>query len=390
MHKFSLFGQQRKKIIVLIDIGSTSISAAYVGVDNASKDIRPIIYYSTRSLISLRDNITPAGAVADALTKATKDLLITGAPALARATNQTIYIDKIVISIAAPWQEVRVQTQQKIEKKSFRFTKSVMDDMVASVFSQLARGRVITNSMVVSISLNGYPVNNPFNVKTKEAKIVVLGSYVAKEIADCVTDIVTQAFHTDALEITAFAPIAYAVLRSLYPREQDILIIDITGEATDVVIAKNGVLTDIVNTKRGLNVLRKNAQDAGIRTTEPSESFYAIEHAVLIDKEHNARFTARMQQARALWLQDIAQILQALNARYVLPKNVFLLVDEEAVSFIKRQFDEAPIFKKIWLSNNPLSIISLDARHFSSLVTYGKGVCADPFLSILALYVAQQ
>ncbi len=382
-----MFGHRRKSTVVLIDVGSASISGAYACVE---KDCHPTIYYSTHVPISLRDDLSPEDAVAQALTKITKDLLTIGAPIVSRYTNKEIHMDRIIISIAAPWQDVRIQTRQKTEKKPFRFTKTVMDDMVMKIFAKTAHGRIITNSMVVSIMLNGYVVTKPFGIKTKEAKMVVLGSYITKEIANCVTDIVTGAFHTDNIEITAFAPIAYSVLCSLYPDEKNMLIIDITGEMTDVVLIKNGLLVDITHTKRGLNVLRRSARDAGIRTTNSSESFHAIEHAVLIDKDHNAQFTARIQQARALWLQDIAHILQTLNARYVLPKVIFILVDEDAVLFIKRQFDEEPIFKKIWLSSDPLSVIPLDAKRFSSLVTYKKGSHDDPFLSILALYAIRQ
>ncbi len=387
MYDLSLFGHRRKRTVVLIDVGSASISGAYACVE---KDCHPIIYYSTHAPISLRDDLSPEDAVAQALAKVTKNLLTVGAPIVSRHTNKKICMDRIIISIAAPWQDVRIQEQQKTEKKSFRFTKSVMDDIVKKLFAQTARGRIITNSMVVSIMLNGYSVTNPFGIKTKEVKMVVLGSYITKEIVKRVTDIVTEAFHTENVEITAFAPIVYSVLRSLYPDEKNMLIIDITGEMTDVVLIKNGLLADITHTKRGLNVLRKSARDAGIRTTNPSESFHAIEHAVLIDKEHNAQFTARMQQARALWLQDIAHILQTLNTRYVLPRAIFILVDEEAASFIKRQFDEEPILKKIWLSSDPLSVMSLDAKRFSSFVTYKKESHGDPFLSILALYATQK
>ncbi len=386
MYKFLLFGYQRRKIVVLIDIGSASISAAYADI---TENTNPIIYYSTRSSISLRDSMTKEDAVADALTKIIKDLLTIGAPIVRHTIKRTIHINKIIISIAAPWQEVSVQTQQKVEKKAFRFTKYVMDDMVAHISSHWAHGRVVTNSMVVSISLNGYPVTNPFNVKTKDAKIMVLNSYITKPLVERVNNIVEEAFHTDVLEITAFATIAYTVLRSLYPSERDMLIIDITGEATDIILSKNGILTDIAHTKRGLNVLRKNAQDAGIRSTKSSGSFHSIEHTLLIDKEHNTRFTARMQQARSLWLQDVAQALQTLNAKYALPKTVFLLSDEESVSFIKHQFDEEPVFQNIWLSSESLSIISLDTRRFSALVVYGKDANSDSFLSILTLYALQ-
>lgn len=387
MHKFSLFGHRRKSIVVLIDVGSASISGAYACVE---KGCHPTIYYSTHVPISLREDMSPEDAVAQALTKVTKDLITVGAPIVSRYTNKRIHMNRVILSIAAPWQDVSIQTCQKTEKKSFRFTKLVMDDMIMKAFAKTARGRIITNSMVVSIMLNGYVVTKPFGIKTKEVKMVVLGSYITKEITNSVTDIVTGAFHIDNVEITAFAPIVYSVLRSLYPDEKNMLIIDITGEMTDVVLIKNGMLTDITHTKRGLNVLRRSARDAGIRTVNSSESFYAIENAVLMDKEHNTQFTARIQQASALWFQDIAQILQALNVRYVLPKTIFILVDEDAVSFIKRQFDKEPVIKKIWLSSDPLSVMSLDAKRFSSLITYKKESRGDPFLSILALYAIQQ
>lgn len=383
MNVFSLFKNRHIKTVVLIEIGSASISGAYALIDEKN---HPIIYYSNHAPIHLRHNTSLIDKVTDALQKITKDLLTNGAPTTAHRSGRSIYIDSIIVSIAAPWQETQIRKEQKNRHKPFRFTKLTMDEMVTHISKRVADGRVITNNLVISTSLNGYAVQHPFGISTKEAEVVVLESYIDKEMVTRVRQIIINTFHNNNIEITAFAPVIYAVLRIMYPNEQNMLILDISGEATDIVLIKDGILIDVVHTQRGLNMLRKSAYDAGIHAAEPSESFHTMEHTMLIDSKRNTKFTASIQQARALWLQDVIQALQTLNIKYVLPKNIFLLADDEAISFIKRQLDKEPSFQTLWLSTEPIPIITLSTRQFFTLVQYRGGAQNDTFISILALY----
>ncbi len=383
MNVFSLFKNRHTKTVVLIEIGSASISGAYILIDDRN---HPIIYYSNHAPIRLRHSTSLINNVTDALKKITKDLLTNGAPTTAHRSGRSIYIDRIIVSIASPWQETQIRKEQKTRRKPFHFTRSTMDGMVTRISKRVANGRVITNNLVISTSLNGYFVQHPFGISTREAEVIVLGSYIDKEMVTRVTQIIRDTFHTENIEITAFAPVVYTVLRIVYPNEQNMLILDITGDATDIVLIKDGLLTDIVHTQRGLNMLRKSAYDAGIHASEPSESFHSMEHTILIDSKRNTKFTASIQQARALWLQDVIQALQTLNIKYVLPRNIFLLADDEAISFIKRQLDKEPAFQTLWLSTEPLPIITLSTRQFLTLVPHRGESQNNTFLSILALY----
>ena len=163
---------------------------------------------------------------------------------------------------------------------------------------------------------------------------------------------------------------------------------DVTGEATDLVLVRQGILVDTVSMSYGLNFLRRAAIDAGINTST-AEPLRAVEEAVLIDVQHNKLFTIQTNKACEKWIKGLTSALQLITKHYALPNATFLLVDETAGGFIKRLLDETSFHLSDAIDES-LSAVLVDPGKFANHVVHRDAARGDTFLSILALYVARE
>ena len=380
MKFFPSFSFHKTQTVVLIDIGSASVSGAYARID---KTHNPILYYTARVPIRMRAKAS-ADDMERALAELTKTLILRGAPALARAVGKG-NIDRILISIAAPWQETHTLPKRINNPAGFRFTRRMMDAMVKKI-TVPPPGRTQTNKMVVATLLNGYEITDPFGKSAHSAEVIALSSSVTDEVARAVIATVRKTFHTDQIELTAFAPVAYVVLRDLFPKEDNFLVMDVTGEATDLALVRQGLLVEVESIPCGLNLLRLAAIEAGLDNRSPAKSLQTVDEVALIDMEHNSAFTSRMRSARDEWLNNLSKAFQALAVQYALPRMIFLLADEEALGFLKHVLNDESGLQKLWLSDQALPIFAIDPGQLAQHVMYRGTARGDTFLSLLALY----
>lgn len=385
MSFLQIFHGTTTQSVILIDIGSASISGAYIQIN---KKYQPILYYTASVPIRARNNSSQQTAIELTLTELVKMLVMYGAPVFARSTG-TSAVDRVLVSIAGPWQHTHTRTERISRPKAFKFTRHIMDEMVEKA-SVVPPGTTQTNKMVITTILNGYEVNNPFGKSAHDAAVIVLSSFVTSTIADATTKILRKAFNTDEIEITAFAPIAYTVFRTIYPHENDFLIMDVTGEATDLALVKQGLLVEVANLPLGINIIRQAAIKAGFNSVSSAQSLKTIEEVVLIDTEHNEEFTKHLHAACTQWLDKLSDALQKLTVQYALPHTIFLISDEESLGFLKHTLENGTSVQKLWLSNEGPPIIAINAGKFAQYVVYRGTASGNTFLSLLALYAVYE
>lgn len=364
----ALLGLRKKKrtSAVLIDVGSASVAGAYAHVVEGKL---PILYYSARVALERREDETSDAAMLRALSTLCERLIREGAPALRRETGSG-HADSLLVSVAAPWQDTKVRTGSKQQEKAFVFTRAMMQDLVAAQKAE-APGRMSTGESVIGTLLNGYEIANPFGKRATRAELVILSSSIAKEVAEGIEKLVRGAFHNHAVTLVSFAPVAYTVFRDLYPHEKDFLILDVSGEGSDLAFVKNGLLMDVGSTSLGLRSLT----EAGKVAAQTARQEYSP-------------FDLHAQKAQSGWLSELAIVLHTFASRHPLPRTLFLLADDDARGFLVRALD-APQLHSLWLSDEPLRIVPVAPGQFvSGVETKGLAV-PDIFLAVLALYFAK-
>jgi len=366
-----LFAKPTHRSVALVDIGSASVGGAFA---HLSKDQPPTIYYTARVPIEAREGETCEAGMLRTLSILGNILINHGAPILREETGSA-RIDEVIATVAAPWQETRVRVESKNEEKPFVFTRQLLEEMVAASHGDAKKTR--SHDSVITTILNGYDIPDPFGKKVKRADLVVLSSTLKDDTADAIEKALRKAFHAHDVSLAAFAPLSYAVIRDMFPHEKDFLIIDVEGEATDLAFVKRGLLADVTSVPQGTNALLKSISRGHTTITEGSTG--------VIDMGRNQRFAELVGKMEEAWLTSLTTALKAFAARHALPRTVFLLSDEEARGFLERLVD-TPKVHSLWLSDEPLSVISLTPAHIAKYVQTRGAARGDVFLAMMALY----
>lgn len=357
------FFTKKAQGVVLIDIGSGSVGGAYLCVH---KNQPPLLCYTARIPVSIREKETVTEAMLRSLDALAKQLIVEGAPALYREAGDA-HIAMVLATVSAPWQETIVRTVTLEERYRFVFTRHLMERAVRA--NAPITGRTITDTSVIATKLNGYETDNPWNKHTDRADLTVLTSTIDTDVFSAITNTLRASFHSHHLEITAFAPIAYAVVSNLYPLQKDFVVMDVSGTATDVLLVRHGVIASV----RSLAL--------GIHHLSPPEPRSVDTLSTRMQKHAD---DAR-ELAEGKWLLELRRVLAESGSENPLPSTIFLLADEEHRMYLKELIDSSTL-RSLWLSSDPLALILLAPEHTASLVRVRGLAEGDIFLSMLALF----
>ncbi len=364
--------------VALIDINSSSVGGALAHIEHNGQ---PTVYYSNRLPIEIHGEENISAAMLRTLDELADILIKKGAPILRQETKSG-HVDHVFISVGAPWQATAVRTEHVNEAKEFVFTKAFLTEITRKS-SAVQEGYMLSGESVIATLLNGYEVERPFGKKVTRAELIILSSLVEKEIADAIEGVLRETYHTHALTLTAFAPVAYTVFRDLFPHEKDFLVLDVSGEATDIAFVKRALLVDVASVNHGVNELMQKAHDAAKSIS------IAVKPAINTDILPNARFVKEVEMSQQAWLDTIATTLRTFSTKNALPRTLFLLAEDESRDYLKNLLD-SPTLRSLWLTDEPLAIIPILQPQFSAFVKSRGEAGSDIYLSLLALFASKQ
>jgi hypothetical protein len=361
----------------LIDIDSTSVGAALAHIDakNAA-----VLYYSVREKIEAKGHETPVDAMIRTIGEVGHELTVSGAPVLRQETGSGS-VDKIAVSVGAPWQKTKIRIEALSEKKPFLFTKAVVSEIL-SKDTVVPDGYTKSNESILATLLNGYETEKPYGKKVTRADIVVLSSLIEKNTSERIEKSLREAYHTHSLTLHAFDSVAYTAFRELYPHEKDFLILDVSGEATDIAFVKRGLLVNITTIPHGINDLVRGVMSSSVSLAQlglARESIQAVGN-----KEHTTPAVG-FRDIEKSWLDLIVEALQDASSKQALPHTIFLLAEPESIGYVQKLLDSTNVHS-LWLTDDPLRIISVAPSHFSKVVKVRGDAEPDVFLALLALY----
>ncbi len=377
-----LFRKKGALLRVLLTIDSAHVSGAYVRYEEGKA---PTVHYAVSRPIQPREGEPAAAAVLRAVDQAGTELIEKGAPALRRETGSG-RADDVLIAVAGPWQETHVRSEIIQPGAPFTFSRKVLGEVLAGN-AGLPPDRISFGDTVIATILNGYPTTKPLGKTAKRAEVVILSSTLDRGLADQVRARVRALYHTHTISFTAFAPVAYRVLRDLYPHEKDFLMLTVAPEGTGITFVKNGLLVDVGTLPQGLSSLLTATRAAERLTVEEERTLASSlgDQPGYVNPDRNARFSVRAEAARDEWLKSLAELLKGFAERHALPRTLFVLTDPGARSYLSRVLDSS-ILHALWLSDEPLSVITLQPSQFSSRVLMRTDTGADIPLLMLARY----
>ena len=328
--------EKRAEPVVLIDIGTDSVAGAYAKYSESQK---PVLFYTKRIPISVRDGEPHEDAMLRALKALGSALIIEGAPILIRSSGSGS-ANTILVSIDAPWQKTSVRTEHFEKKISFIFTKSMVS-MALEKTGTAPRGMLLADESIIGTVLNGYQTHDPYGKRVHRASIIILTSFIDEQVAASIATTLQGLYHTSHILFIAGSSLRYQAMRVAFPHERDALILDATGSVTSIALVRENLFVALAEVES---------------TTHMRERVHNIAHELSI-----------------------------LAQRYPLPRIVFLLAKESKILSLQKMLGTLPP-GTLWLSDNPPKIVSVLPSHMSGLIHQITTMPPDLQLFLMTLF----
>ncbi|MEZ4195520.1 MAG: hypothetical protein R3B53_03995 [Candidatus Paceibacterota bacterium] len=360
----------------LVDIGSGSVLVTIIGSDPGKA--HPDIIWSKREYTALQniDSISQSAKnVMSSLLNAMMILDSEGRKALKEAVGIS-KLDFVQVTIAAPWSYTVTKTISYKHDEPFNVSPDLVEELLRTSHKKVEEelsenekannlGLSVVTRSCVGIIANGYPVTQPSNQKAKSLKIVESSAVAQNYLLDALEEVQHKVLPGSKSSLYSFMLIYYYLIKSLYPDTQEYCLVDITYEATEVGIVRDGILNYSTHTPYGAYSLAREISN--ILQIPLTEAFGHLHDENL--NLDNLTLTAGQKKDIEILLNSYTDKISALfhetGDALSVPKKIFLHGNLETEAFFKEQISVAAK-KATGLSHAvyPVSTVLL-TRHYS-------------------------
>lgn len=228
----------------------------------------------------------------------------------------------------------------------------------------------------MNVKLNGYPVRQPIGKRARSLDISLYLSLGIKPIQDKLRECVFHSFSEMPVRFQSFPFIAYAALKKIMDFSRNIILVDIGGEITDLILIRDGVLEETVSFPFGENFLIRRL--ASTFHFSLGESFSLLRQYARGDlhADINNKIKKVIEDASAKWCQFFQDSFRGFLEVSFVPQNLLFIGGEGAMAFK----DFAPCIK-----DQPLVSQFLLAEALKDHFVFRRGFGEDKDISLMLL-----
>lgn len=388
---FPFLFKNKEKLIAIFDIGSGSVGGAIVRIFTDGKT-PPVIIKSSRTDIKVRTSFDFSTFMKDmsvALDATVKDLYNKkiGAP------------HEVYCVLASPWYLSLTRTIKFKEDKQFIVNRKLVNNLVNQEITKLndsfkekysnfeSLPEMIENH-TMSILLNGYQVNEPFGRKCKSIEMDMAISLSPKLCLDSIRNTISKTFHHPVINFSSFTIDSYIAIKNKYIIPDSYLLLDVSGEITDVGIVTKGVLKSIISFPFGKNTFYKYiSTKLGIELRDARELFGLYCQGTL-SLEFKKKVMPLFKSVSNSWAEAFKKSVETLPRVLTLPSTIFLTADNDMKNWFKDVLEQEENIIEMF-SEHKCHVVTLNGREFLDLCDIKDCDC-DPFLMIEAISISRK
>ena len=381
---FSSFNKKNKfEKVLLVSIGSSSVSAAFVEIGEKISTVTATIntdisVITDLSLIKFEQEME----------KALKQSLVAisrlhlGAP------------DRIAVFFFSPWYASQVRIAKMSRPTPFVVSKTLLNDMIAHELKafedeELNDKRVGTESLraieskVVQIKLNGYPTTEPIDLSASELEISIFLSIAPERTITRIEEIISQTYH-QKVTFSSFAGASFLVVRDFFPHQEDYLLIDVGGEVTDVMLVRESAIVQSSSFPLGRNFMLRKLSLGLKRSVAESVTICSLYVEDKVEASVKETCTKILTEAKDAWLEQFQRTLFSISNELSIPDTVLLSVNTEVAPWFIETIRREK-FNQYALTEKEFNVIVLNAEVFHESLAFVEGVPRDSCIIMEAL-----
>ncbi len=333
---------------VILEIASGSVLAAIVRSERDTP--HPDLIWSVREHVKRtteHDIEVSAKGVLTALMNAMLAVESEGRNTL-KTFDKTATLKHVQVSITAPWSYTISKVINYTEANTFTITSALIANLMEAAQKKIAEelkenelasdlGLVIMTRATTDIQANEYRTENPVGQKAESLALTQISAVAQTYITEAINDIHKKVLPHTTIERYSFMLLFHCVIRELHHYTTEYCLVDITDEATEIGIVRDGILRYCTHAPRGISTIaRELATVLGLPIDEAHaflrEPYYS--HAL---GEMNAENRTKVQAVLTEYQSAITDLFHETGDTLSIPKVLFLHGGFQTETFFTEQ-----------------------------------------------------
>lgn len=370
---------------IIFDIDSTTIGGGIFRYDYDSKGV----LVGRRELFVVRKKITNGSNYSfdDFLNKTLKTLHDVASEVYLQSL---ITIDTIYCNVSAPWMSSQKRKVTYTKNKPFIFTADLEKKLVEKELSISLKKNLdyaqhdvaLIDRQTVNIYGNGYAARKPLGTSMTDVCIHSLVSVMSRDTKKLFEEAIEKVFHRD-LVFVSNTFVSYQALRTRLPHTNDAIIMDISGELTEVLVVKKDNLVHIGSIPVGSNhVVRTLSTMLAVPYAKADHLLSA--HQESFDLEYISKIQQLIKKSFRVWFKEFFNLCDEYSKKGLLPGNIVLRCDPSYASW----FDEM-ILGEDMLQEHIHTADRVNLQHFDAVIGDLKSN-SDIELAVISDFIESQ
>jgi len=397
----SLFETRKNKeeLVIVFDIGSASVGGALVLLFPHNS---PQIVYTVRKEINIQGTLDSKrfiSGMVEKLEEVARDLERNGLPHFKFTRRGTAMPTAAFCVLSSPWCAAHVRVASLSREKPLKIT----HDLLSGIFNKeieafkktylearkdkrsQKEGNVVLEKKIIRITLNGYEVNDFYDREARKLEMLLFLSIAPQHIIDSVRAAIERVYHLPHISFHSFTLPFFTVVRDIWNNEDNFLLVDVSGELTEISYIQKGALLETVSFPRGRNFLVRAVSDT--LHVSPAEALSLLNLYIWkkVNEEAEKNLSTILEKLQAEWREEFKGALSLLSEGLFLPDTVFLLADQPLATWFVEALRTVPMHYAT-LTKKPLTVNLLGEKSLSAFVHFGADVKKDSFLAIDSLF----
>lgn len=323
-----------QKVGVIIDVGSGSVLAAII-VSDTQKN-HPEIIWSKREHTpnhKKNGNNSELKSIATSLINVMMALESEGRKKLT-SSDYGHKINEVQVNISAPWSYTITKTITYQKEEEFTLTEELVDELLRIAKNKLDEdlsekekvaelGLEIVARNTIQTIANGYNVIINNKQKATDLKIVEANSVVQEPLVKTITEIESKIFPYTQVKHYSFMLPFYYVIDEL-ANATNYCLVDITYEATEIGIIRDGALTYCSHISIGVMTLAKDLAETLKIPTEEAFGYFKKDSIDDILETYSSTDQDKINKIFNDYQNKLTELFKETGDSLMIPKKLFL------------------------------------------------------------------
>ena len=354
INTMGLFSQNKNSVRhgVLVDIGSGSVLIAIVTSDQNKS--YPDIIWSKREYTPFKPTDEMSVGAKSIMTSIMNVFMALDGEGRASLTEVLgrVDLDYVQVTVTAPWSYTVTKTISYQQDEDFVLSNALVQELLETaqkkVVEELKRneqiyrfGLTLVSRTVSDIVANGYLTKSVNKQKVKTLKLFQSNTIIQNHVMETLIDSKNKIIPGSDVSMYSFMLCYFHVLKDLYTLATEFCLVDITYEATEIGIVRDGILRYCTHIPYGAFSI---AREISAITSIPLEEAYSYLSKSNIDNlftKHSAMQKNQIQKVFYEYQNRLVDLFNETGDSLSIPKKIFLHGNLRSEPFFKKHVNEA-------------------------------------------------